>query len=115
MAGRRFGDQEIHRDLALRRQQRTEPAEAWAKQRNVRRDEAIEKVAGLDAADLDDAPVGKKRCFHKEFSGKVLFEVVVEVVGKTQVADTTPQRKTLRYWEQGPYGIRFRKPGTEDR
>ena len=28
MAGRCFGDQEIHRDLALRRQQRPEPAEA---------------------------------------------------------------------------------------
>ncbi len=33
MAGRRFGDQEIGNDLALRRQQRPEPAEAGPKQR----------------------------------------------------------------------------------
>ena len=32
MAGRRLGDQEIHGDLALRRQQRAEPAEARAQQ-----------------------------------------------------------------------------------
>ena len=28
-------------------------------------DEAVEEVAGVLAADLDHAPVGKKRCFHK--------------------------------------------------
>ncbi len=94
MAGRRLGDQEIHNYLALRRQQRPESAETGAKQRNVCRDEAVEKVARIIAADLDHAPVGKKRCFHKEFSGKVL--------GETQVPDITRQPKTLRYWEQGP-------------
>ena len=35
MAGRCFGDQEIRRYLALRRQQRPEPPEARMKQRNV--------------------------------------------------------------------------------
>src|SRR6266446_106044 len=98
------------RDLALRRQQRAEPAEAWAKRRNVRGDEAVEKVAGVNAADLDHAPVGKKRCFHKVFSGKVLLEVV----GETQLPDIPWQRKPLRYREQGPRDIRFRKAGTED-
>ena len=96
MAGRRFGDQEIRRYLALRRQQRPEPAEAGPQQRHVRGDKAVEKVARAFAADLDHAPVGEKRCFHKEFSGKVL--------GETQVPDITWQRKTLRYCEQGPRG-----------
>jgi hypothetical protein len=72
-----------------------------AKQRNVGGDEAVEKVAGVSAADLDYAPVGKKGCFHKEFSGKVL--------GETQVPDITRQRKTLRYCEQGLRGITFVK------
>ena len=64
MAGRGLGDQEIDDDLALRRQQRAEPAEAGPQQRHVGGDEAVEKVAGILAADLDHAPVGKKRCFH---------------------------------------------------
>jgi hypothetical protein len=61
-------DQEIRYDLALRRQQRAEPAEARPQQRHIRRDEAVEKVAGIGAADLDHAPVGKKRCFHAKIS-----------------------------------------------
>ena len=65
MAGRGFGDEEIDRDLALRRQQRAEPAETRPQQRDIRGDEAVEKAAGVLAADLDHAPVGKKRCFHK--------------------------------------------------
>jgi hypothetical protein len=81
--------------------------------RNVCRDEAIEKVAGLDAADLDHAAVGKKRCLHKEFSDKVLLdarlevllEVLFEVLGETPAPDITWQRKTLRYREQGPRDI----------
>src|ERR1700694_5454140 len=94
MTGRRLGDQKIDDDLALRRQQRPEPAEARAKQRRIRGDEAVGKVAGILAADLDHAPVGKKRCLHKEFSEKV--------VGDAQVPDITRQPKTLRYWAQGP-------------
>ena len=31
----------------------------------------LRKSRGIVAADLDHAPVGKKRCFHKEFSAKV--------------------------------------------
>jgi hypothetical protein len=65
MAGRDFGDQEIGRDLALRRQQRAEPAKAGLQQRDVCSDETIEEVAGILAADLDHAPVRKKRCFHE--------------------------------------------------
>ena len=64
MAGGGFGDQEIGRDLALRRQQCAEPAKAGLQQRDVCGDEAIEEVAGILAADLDHAPVRKKRCFH---------------------------------------------------
>ena len=111
VARRRFGDQEIHRYFALRGQQGPEPAEARAKQRHVGGDKAVEKVAGVGAADLDHAPVGKKRCFHKEFSGKVVFEVL----GERQAPDITWQRKTLRYCGQGPRDIRFRKAGAEDR
>ena len=66
MAGGRLGDEEIDRDLALRRQQRPEAAEPGTQQRRIRGDEAVEKVAGILAADLDHAPVGKKRCFHAE-------------------------------------------------
>ena len=47
MAGGGFGDQEIHDDLALRRQQGAKPAEAGPQQRHVRGDEAVEKVAGV--------------------------------------------------------------------
>ena len=65
MAGRGFGDQEIGRDLALWRQQRAEPAKAGLQQRDICGDEAVEEVAGILAADLDHAPVRKKRCFHK--------------------------------------------------
>src|SRR5260221_183789 len=64
MAGWRLGDQEINRYLALRRQQRAEPAKIRAQLRYVGGDQAIEKVAGVLAADLDHAPVWKKRCFH---------------------------------------------------
>ena len=65
-----------------------------SQQRHVGGDEAVEKVAGVLAADLDHAPVGKKRCFHV---GKVLFEP-----GKCRLSDITRQRKTLRCPEQGP-------------
>ena len=64
MAGGRLGDQEIRGDLALRRQQGAEAAEARADQRHVGRHQAVEKIAGVLAADLDHAPIGKKRCFH---------------------------------------------------
>ena len=57
MASRRFGDDEIDHDLALRRQQRAEPAEPRANQRHIRGDEAVEKVAGVLAAHLDDASI----------------------------------------------------------
>ncbi len=57
MAGGGFGDQKIDRDLALRRQERAEPAETRLQQRDIRGDEAIEEAAGILAADLDHAPV----------------------------------------------------------
>ncbi len=46
MAGGGFGDQEIDRDLALRRQQRAEPAKAGLQQRDVCGDEAVEEGRG---------------------------------------------------------------------
>jgi len=86
MAGGRFGDKKIRHDLALRRQQRAEPAEARLDQADIGGDEAIEKIARGLAADLDHAPVGEKRCFHMKFSGE------------TRVLDITPQRKPLKCW-----------------
>ena len=47
-----------------------------AQQRRVCGDEAIEKVAGVLAADLDHAPVGKKRCFHAKISCDMLLRNV---------------------------------------
>jgi hypothetical protein len=61
MAGRRFRDQEVHDDLALRRQQRAESAQARLQLVDIGRDEAIEEVARILARDLDHAPVRKKR------------------------------------------------------
>lgn len=61
MTGRRFRDQKIHDDLALRRQQRAESAEARLQLVDIGRDEAIEEVARILARDLDHAPVRKKR------------------------------------------------------
>ena len=61
MAGRRLRDQEIHDDLALRRQQRAESPQARLEPVDIGGDEAIEEVARILARDLDHAPVGKKR------------------------------------------------------
>ena len=72
MAGGRFGDQKVHNDLALRGQQRAKAADPGADQLDLSRDEAIEEIAGVLAADLDHAPIGKKRCFHAE---KCSFQV----------------------------------------
>src|SRR5579863_9063154 len=55
VAGRRLGDQKIHRYLALGRQQRAESPETRPEQGNVRGDEAVEEVAGVAACDLDHA------------------------------------------------------------
>ncbi|MGY4362130.1 hypothetical protein ACVW0J_008623 [Bradyrhizobium sp. i1.7.7] len=54
-------DQEIHDDLALRRQQRTESPQARLQPVEIGRDQAVEEVARVLARDLDHAPVGKKR------------------------------------------------------
>ena len=61
MAGRRFRNQEIDDDLALRRQQRTESPQARLEPLEIGGDEAVEEVARILARDLDHAPVGKKR------------------------------------------------------
>ena len=74
MAGRGLGDQEVHDDLALRRQQRAEPAKTGREQRHVGRDQAVEEVARVLARDLDHAPVGKKRCFHQGLLLKFLLK-----------------------------------------
>ena len=72
VAGRRLGDQKIRCYFALRGQQGPKAGEAGPKQRNVRRDEAVEKVARAITVDLDHAPVGKKRCFHVKISCDML-------------------------------------------
>ena len=74
MAAGRLGDQEIDDDLALRRQQRPEAAEARAELRHVGGHEAVEEDARVLARDLDHAPVGKKRCLHLEFLLKFLLK-----------------------------------------
>ena len=63
VTGRSFGDEEIHDDLALRRQERAEAPEAGPHQCDVGRDQAVEEVARILAAHLDDAAIGQKRCF----------------------------------------------------
>jgi len=62
----RLRDQEIHDDLALRRQQRPEPAQSRLQLADIGGDEAVEEVARILACDLDHAPIGEKRCFHYE-------------------------------------------------
>jgi hypothetical protein len=61
-----LGDQEVDDDLALRRQQRTEPGLPRGQLLDVGRDEPVEEVAGVLARDLDHAPIWKKRCFHSQ-------------------------------------------------
>ena len=84
MTGWGFGDQEIHHDLALRRQQRAEPAKARLDQVDIGGHKAIEKIARAFAADFDHAPIGKKCHFHTKFSGETL------------TPDVTQQRKPLK-------------------
>ena len=62
--GRRFGDDEVGNDLALRGQQRAEPRLAGLEVVDVGGDEAVEKVSRAVADDLDHAAVGKKGSFH---------------------------------------------------
>ena len=52
------------------------------KQRHVCGDEAVEKVARVLAADLDHAPIGKKRCFHAKVSCDLLQRNVSQVYDK---------------------------------
>ena len=75
MAGGRFRDQEVDDDLALRRQQRAEPAQSGRKLRHIRRDKAVEKVTRILAGYLDHAPIGKKRCLHV---AKFLFKFLLK-------------------------------------
>ena len=74
MTGGGLGDQEIHYDLALRRQQCAEPAETGRELRHVGGDEPVEKIPRILARDLDYAAVGKKRCLHQELLLKLLLK-----------------------------------------
>ena len=47
---------------------------------DIGRDEAVEEVARVLAADLDHAPVGKKRCFHS--LKRPLLTVFLKFLGK---------------------------------
>src|SRR6185437_9882607 len=53
MTGRRLGDQEIYDDFTLRRQQRAETPQSRLQPRDICGDEAVEKVTGGFACDLD--------------------------------------------------------------
>ena len=64
VAGRGLGDEEIHDDLALRRQQRAETCQARGDLRHIGRHQAVEEIARVLAAHLDDAAIRQKRCFH---------------------------------------------------
>ncbi len=102
MAGRRFGDQEIHNYFALWRQQRPESPEAGPKQRNICRDEAVEEVARVLAADLDHAPVGEKRRFHAKIScDMLLWNVSRQAINdKTRARPAGPLRADSTEYEE---------------
>ena len=65
----RFRHQKIGDDLALRRQQRAEPAQSRTDKLDVRGHEVVQEFAGILAADPDHAAIRQKRCFHEVFSG----------------------------------------------
>ena len=68
----RLRDQEIHDDLALWRQQRTESRQPRLQPADISGDEAVEEVARVLAKNLHHAPIGEKRCFHMKISCEVL-------------------------------------------
>ncbi len=64
MARRSLGHQEIGDDFALRRQQRTEFADAGLYVGQLCGQKVVEKIAGIVADHLDDTAIGEKRCLH---------------------------------------------------
>ncbi len=60
----RLGNDHIHDDLALRRQQRRKNGAVRRHPADVGGQQAIEKTPHIIAGDLDDAAVWKQRCFH---------------------------------------------------
>jgi hypothetical protein len=72
MAHRYLGDQKVGDDFALRRQQRAETSESGPDQIYIGGDEAVEKVAGILAADFDHAPIDEKCRFHGILEWRIL-------------------------------------------
>ncbi len=64
MAGRRLRHQEIGNDLALRREQRTEFADAGLYVGHLCGQKVVEKAPRIVADHLDDTAIGEKRCLH---------------------------------------------------
>ena len=64
VGGRRLGQDEIDDDLALRRQQRGKAGPRRRHLGDVAGDQPVEEFARVVAGNLDDAAVGKQRCFH---------------------------------------------------
>ncbi len=62
---RRLGHDEIHDDLALRRQQRGKARLLRADLADIVGGEPVEEAPGVVAGDLHHAAVGKKRCLHR--------------------------------------------------
>ncbi len=69
--GRRFGDDEVDDDLALRRQQCGKARMARGDLGHIVGDEAIEEAPGVVADDLDHAAIGEKSCLHANSLGSL--------------------------------------------
>jgi hypothetical protein len=64
VAARGFGNQKVHDDLALRRQQGAKTRGSGPHLGKLGGHEIVEKVPRIVAIELDDATVGEKRCLH---------------------------------------------------
>src|SRR5262249_5838685 len=67
--GRRFGDDEVHDDFALRRKQRGKKWFARCQLRHVVGDEPVKKPPRIVAGDLAHTAMGKKSCLHAKSLG----------------------------------------------
>ncbi len=97
----RFRHQKVRDDLALRRQQRAEPAKSGPKQVHIRGHKAIQEFAGVLAAHLDDAAIRQKCCFHGVSLG--FSRDFSKFFGEIRPSHTTWKRKALKCGQQGPH------------
>ena len=126
VAGRRLGDDEIGNDLALRRRAAPQSARApGVTLSDVGGHKPVEEVARVVAGDLDDAAIGKKRCFHDGLAGISCQMLRRNVsahctyrksgsIGMAQTYDLDPQRRHRR--QSGRRGrARYRRRRRPDR